>query len=157
MIKFTAIGVIYSISPVVNVGENFQKREIVIDDTWIDREQNAHPNFVAIEFSGERMALLDQFQPGQRVCVDVMVNGREYNGRYFTSLRGLNVTLPAVQQQQPTQQFAQPAPAPAYPQSQAYPQQGYQQPQAYSQQAYPQPTYPQAGGYGQGNNSTPFH
>ena len=155
MIKLTAVGVIYSISPVVSVGENFQKRELVIDDSWVDRDQQVHPNYVCIEFSGERMALLDQFQPGQRVSVEAMVNGREYNGRYFVSLRGLTVILPMVQQTQ-QQQYSAPQPTPAYPQQQAFPQQGYQQPQqAFPSQQYPNNQYPQQG-YGQGYND-PFN
>jgi hypothetical protein len=147
MIKLTAVGVIYSISPVVNVGEsNFQKRELVIDDSWIDREQQVHPNYIGIEFTGERMAMLDQFQPGQRVCIEAMVNGREYNGRYYTSLRGLTVTLPMAQQTQ-QQQYAAPQQAPAYPQ-QGFAQQGYQQPQQAFPQQCPSNQYPPQQGPG---------
>lgn len=161
MIKLQIPGgaIIYSISqvqeiPSKNGGDPFRKRELIIDDSWSDRDGVVHPNFVLVEFTGDKMSLLDNFQPGQRVNVDACVNGREYNGRVFTSIKGLGIT-PYQEQpqqgysQQPQQGYApQPAPAPgygAYPQQPSYPQQGYAQQPSYPQQpAYPQqPSYPQ--------------
>lgn len=142
MIKLTAVGSIYKISPVIRVNDNFQKREIVIDDSWIDKEQNVRQNLICIEFTGERMAILDTLAPGQRVSVEAIVNGREHEGRYYNTLRGLTAT-PLQQAQQPQQ--------PA-PQQQGYAQQPYQQaaypPQqpAYQQPYQPaQPMYPPQG------------
>lgn len=161
MIKLQMTGgaIIYSISqiqeiPSKNGGAPFQKRELIIDDSWADREGVVHPNYVLVEFSGDKMALLDNFQPGQRVSIDACINGREYNGRIFTSIKGLGITPyqeqpPQGYSQQSQQGYAQqPAPAPgfgAYPQQPSYPQQGYPQPPSYPQQpAYPQqPSYPQ--------------
>lgn len=134
----------------VQVG-NFQKRELILNDSW-ERNGETHENYVSIEFTGEKMAMLDTIMPGQRVTVEACVNGREYQGRYYTSIRGLSVApyqpqqQPAPQQQYPPQPSApgyapqQPyqqapgyAPAPAYPQQAQYPQQYQQAPQ----QAYP--------------------
>jgi hypothetical protein len=151
MIKLTAEGVILNITPVVSVSNTFSKREVVIDDSWTDRENVLHANVVAIEFANERMALLDQFMPGQRVSIEAAVNGREYNGRYFTSLRGLGIT-PAMQQPQP-QPYApqQPAAYPPQQQPQAYPPQqpaySQPQPQAFGRpQQYPNQGFPPQGG-----------
>lgn len=163
MIKLQISGgaIIYSISqvqeiPSRNGGDPFRKRELILDDSWSDRDGVVHPNYVLVEFTGDKMGLLDNFQPGQRVNVDACVNGREYNGRVFTSIKGLGITPYQEQPQQgysqPPQQGypQQPAPAPApgygaYPQQPSYPQQGYAQQPSYPQQpAYPQqPSYPQ--------------
>lgn len=146
MIKLAITGgaIIYSISPIQEIpskngGAPFLKRELIIDDSWSDRDGAVHPNFVLVEFTGDKMSLLDNFLPGQRVNVDACVNGREYNGRMFTSIKGLGIT---PYQEQPQQGYApQPASAPgygAYPQQPSYPQQGYPQ-----QPSYPQPAAPQ--------------
>lgn len=98
MITLTATGSIYSISPVIDIpsksgGSSFQKRELVIDDTWTDRENVVHPNYVVIEFTGDKMPILDQFVPGQRVTVEAYINGREYNGKIFNTIKGRSVAL----------------------------------------------------------------
>lgn len=140
MIKLAISGgaTIYSISPVQEIpsktgGNPFQKREVILDDSWTSRDGVLHPNFVAVEFTGDKMPMLDNFQPGQRVTIDACVNGREHNGRVFTSIRGLGIY---PYQEQPQQGYA---PQPVYQQQAAYP-----QPQpAYRQPAYPQPAAPQ--------------
>ena len=159
MIKLTATGPIRSISPVIEIplktgGTPFQKRELVIDDTWVDHNGNAHPNFVLIEFTGDNMQQLDNFAPGHYVTVNAYVNGREHNGRVFNTIKGQSVA-PYQPQQQPAQAAQYAAPQPQHPQQPyaqgaAYPQQG----QAYPQQHYPQqpqypqqPPYPNQGGY----------
>lgn len=164
MIKLQIPGgaIIYSISqvqeiPSKNGGNPYRKRELIIDDSWTDREGILRPNFVAVDFSGDKMNLLDNFQPGQRVNVDACVNGREYNGRMFTSIKGLGITPYQAQPQQGyTQQQGyapqpQPAPTPVYSPQPSYPQPGYppqpsypQQPAYPQQQSYPQPAAPQA-------------
>lgn len=168
MIKLTATALIHTISPVIEIpakngGAPFQKRELVLNDSW-ERDGETHPNFVVIEITGDAMMQLDNFIPGQRVTVDAMVNGREYNGRIFNTIKGRTVTLyqprqtAAVSQQQPYQpqptyaqqpyqqvQRVQPTPsAPGY--NGQYP----QAPQQYQQPApqYQQPVNPQYGGLG---------
>lgn len=135
MVKVSATALIYSISPVMELSANFRKREVILDDSW-ERDGVRHPNYILIEFTGENMAQLDNFAPGQRVTVEGMVVGREYNSRIYLSIRGKSIVP-----YQPQTQNAAPAPG-AYP-----PQQGYQQAYGYAQQptpAYPsQPSYPQ--------------
>lgn len=148
MVSFKATGPIHSISPVIEIpsktgGNSFLKREVVIDDSWVDRDTNPHTNYVLIEFSGDQlMQQLDYFRPGQRVVIDVCVNGREYNGRIFISLKGRGISEYQPQQQPQAQQ---PQSAPTYPQ------QGYA-PAPAPMPGYPQqgaPAYPQAPGYPQ--------
>lgn len=152
MIKFTGTNVkVHSVSDVITIesktgGQPYQKRELIIDDSWVDRDGVAHSNFVLVEFSGEKMAQLDQLVSGMRINVDGMINGREHNGRIFDTVKGLSAYVP-----QPTQQPAQ-QPYQSTPMSGAYPQQGYGQPQGYQQGGYQQaPGYPQGQPYQQGS------
>ena len=133
MIKVTATALIHSISPVMQVRENFSKRELVLDDSW-ERDGQRHPSFVSIEFTGDAMAQLDNYFIGQRVTVEAYVRGRQWNDRVINSIRGKSVA-PA-----PTPTYPQ-QPMGAYPQQPAYqaaPMPGYATPA-------PQPTYPQQG------------
>lgn len=109
MIKLTATALVHSVSPVLQVNSSFQKRELVLNDSW-ERDGEVHDNFVLIEFVGDKMPMLDTIAPGQRVTVEAFVNGREYQGRYFTTLRGLSVApyQQAPQQAAPPQQAPQP-------------------------------------------------
>lgn len=158
MIKLTATALIHYISPVIEIpsksgGQPFQKRELILNDSW-ERDGQTYPNFVVIEFSGDKMAQLDNFVPGQRVTIDAYVNGREHQGRVFNTIKGQTVTLYQPQQSNGAVQRSAPAPAPGYPSAPAYPQQAYPAPApapGYPQQAYgqhPGAAYPQQG-YGQ--------
>lgn len=160
MIKFTAIGPVHYISPVIQVSDMFAKRELVINDSQMNNGQ-LYENYVMIEFSGDRMAQLDQLQPGQVVKVDCFVNGREHQGRWFVSLRGLRVAPYITQQtyQQPQQGFSQQPQQPMQNYGQPAPygfgqQSAYQQPQQY--QAPATPAQPNFGNQAQPNyNAAP--
>ena len=158
MIKLTATAPIYSISPVIDIpsksgGNPFQKRELVLDDSWFDRDNQPHQSLVVIEATGDKMDLLNQFAPGMRVTVEAVVSGREANGRVFNSIRLLGIqqavqqtyAAPTMPQQQPMYP-QQPAPVyqqPAYPNAAPYPQQGYA---PYPQAQPQQPQQKQGGG-----------
>lgn len=158
MIKLTATAPIYSISPVIDIpskrgGNPFQKRELVLDDSWLDRDNQPHQSLVVIEATGEKMDLLNQFAPGMRVTVEAIVSGREANGRVFNTIKLFGISQPVQQtyaaptmpQQQPAYP-QQPAPAyqqPAYPNAAPYPQQGYA---PYPQAQPQQPQQKQGGG-----------
>lgn len=153
MIKLTATANIHYISPVIEIppknsgGQGFAKRELVLDDSWT-KDGIVHPNYILIEFSGDKIAQLDNFAPGMRVTVEAYVNGREYNGRFFNTVKGMSATL--YQPQQSWDNFGQYAPPtapggypkqpqqPVYPQQPAYP----QQPQYSYNSGYTQPPAP---------------
>lgn len=154
MIKLKATALIHSISPVIDIpsksgGQPFQKRELVLEDSWV-KDDITYINLVLIEFSGDKMAQLDAFSPGQRVNVEAYVSGREYQGKVFNTIKGS--TVEPYQAQQPVSSAGSypqaPSgypPQPQYPQAPSYPPQG-----AYPTGGYPpQPTYPQHGGYPQ--------
>ncbi|ROT10397.1 DUF3127 domain-containing protein [Muribaculaceae bacterium Isolate-007 (NCI)] len=158
MIKFTATALIHFISPVIDIpsrngGQSFQKRELMLDDSWT-KDGNTYTNFVLIEFSGDKISQLDNFVPGQRVTVEAFINGREYQGRYFNTIKGMAIApYQAQQTTQPTGQpsASAPSPFPGTPQQQYAPAPGYAPQPAYPPQAGyphpPQPSYPNQGGY----------
>lgn len=170
MIKLTATALIHYISPVIEIpprtagGQGFTKRELVLDDSWT-KDGTTHQSFVLIEFSGEKMTQLDNFTPGQRVTVEAYVSGREYQGKYFNTIKGQSVTLYQTQQAgNNTGQYPPPPAAPgvypqqpAYPAVPGYPQGGYPLGGYPQQPAYPQqPQYPQQSGYVQAPTSAPM-
>lgn len=111
-------------------GMPFQKRELLLDDSW-EKDGQRYQNFVLVEFQGEKMQMLDSYAPGQRVNVEGVINGREHNGKYFNTVKGLSIS--PYQTQQYAHTPAYPQQPPAYPQAPAY-----QQPAAYPQQNAPQ-------------------
>lgn len=141
MIKFSATNaLVHSVSPVIQVTDNFQKRELILDDSW-DKDGKHYSSFVSVEFTGDKMDQLDGIYPGQRVNVEGLLSGREYNNRIYNSVRGQSVT-PYLPQQQ-----CQAAPMPGgYNQQQQYQAApGYQaapMPGGYPQQTAA-PAYPQ--------------
>ena len=149
MVKFQATANVRFISAVIEVpskngGQPFQKRELILDDSW-EKDGKRYDNFIVIEFSGEKMQLLDQFWQGQRVTVDCILCGREYNGKIFNTVRGQGIT-PEQQQHQCSDYAPIPGPYPQRQMPQGYPQQpptpAYQR-QNYAQ-SYVPPTAPVA-------------
>lgn len=135
MIKGNAISVICYISPVQQITDNFSKRDVVLNDSWVGQDGNTHENYVNIEFTGERMKMLDLYEVGNKVVIDYHVTGRKaQNGKVYNTLRGLNI---ATYQNQwaPVQQQAY---APQQPQMQP------QQPQMTQPQQPQQPISPAA-------------
>jgi len=66
----------------------FSKREMVVVV-----EDGKYPQEINLEFVQDKIALLDNLQPGQEVTVSFDIRGREYNGRYFNNLQGWKVVV----------------------------------------------------------------
>ena len=64
----------------------FTKREMVVIV-----EDGKYPQEINLEFVQDKVALLDNLQPGQEVTVSFDIRGREYNGRYYNNLQGWKV------------------------------------------------------------------
>ena len=106
--KTTIIGRIQFISDVESLGQNgFQKRYVVIDDTRV-KDGKTYPCFYKVDFTGARMAMLDNFSTTQLVQIEGLVEGREYQGRYYHDLRGMSIAPYQYQQPQPQQYQPQP-------------------------------------------------
>ncbi len=64
----------------------FTKREMVVTV-----EDGRYPQDILLEFVQDKVALLDDLQPGQEVTVSFDIRGREYNGRYYNNLQGWKI------------------------------------------------------------------
>ncbi len=86
-------GKIKKIEPVKEYGANgFKKRELII----VTEDQ--YPQFINIEFTQDRCALLDPLQEGQTVKVAFDIRGREWinpqgEAKYFNSLNGWRIEV----------------------------------------------------------------
>ncbi len=79
-------GKIKLIQDLKTFNSGFTKREMVVtvDDGKFPQEIN-------LEFVQDKVALLDNLQPGQQVTVTFDIRGREYNGRYYNNLQGWKI------------------------------------------------------------------
>lgn len=148
-------GAVHSVSQLLQVptqsGKPFEKRELVLNCSSYN-SQTGEPieNYIKFEFVGDKMALLDGLQVGQRVVVSFSLQGRSYTNRstrhtdYFTTIRGYKIEQPQTRvASQPGEYKPQQAPPqPVYPQQPAY--QAPQQPYPYQDvpQFPPQPELP---------------
>ena len=66
--------------------KGFQKRLLVVDT-----EDDKYPQQVPFYFVQAQTAKLDGIAAGEDVTVTFDLNGREWNGRYFSELRGWKV------------------------------------------------------------------
>lgn len=121
-------GRIYGISPIQSIpsknGNNFLKREIILDATRFDPytgERDQFENFPMFEFTGEKCNDLDGFEVGQIVTITFDLQGGffEHEGKRknFTKIRGYKIELKqlasgAKQVQQAPQPKPQVAPQP---------------------------------------------
>ncbi len=125
------IVVLPEVTGVSKAGNAWKKREYVLET------QESRPRQIFFDFFGERA---DQFplQVGQVVRLYFDIESREYNGKWFTSIRGWKVEDPATAAPQAAGSAAYGAPAaPANPY--AAPANPYAAPAAnpYGAQAYP--------------------
>lgn len=156
MLKFTLTAKIYSISPILEKptrnGQPFQWRELVLDDSW-EKDGRVFENYVLIQFTGDVMNQLDNFQFGEYVTIDALLTGRVWDGKVFNTVKGRSIspykpqqnvyTAPAPMQVYPLQQGA-PVPTPLQNQQQAASAYPPQQPQTVTYQ--PSSNFPPTSG-----------
>ncbi len=83
-------GTVKRILPVQIVSATFRKRELVVNT------DEQYPQTVAIEFTQDKVDLLDRVREGESVTVSINIRGREWTSpqgdvRYFVSLQGWRV------------------------------------------------------------------
>lgn len=83
-------GIIKRIGTTQQVSASFSKRELVITT------QEQYPQHLSIDFVQNNCALLDVFQEGQAVSVDINLRGREWTSpqgevKYFNTLQGWRI------------------------------------------------------------------
>jgi single-stranded DNA-binding protein len=130
-------GKVRHVGPVQQVRDSFRKRELVVTT------EEQYPQHIMIEFTQDKVDLLNQYKPGDDVKVSINLRGREWvnpqgETKYFNSIQGWRIErmdaqaqqyggAPQYQQQQPQQQYQQ------QPQYQAPTQQFPPAPQQFSQ------------------------
>lgn len=90
-------GSIKLIKEVQIITEKFAKREFVL--TIPDGN---YPQDVIMEMTNDNCAILDSFQPGNQVEVEVNLRGREWvnpqgESKYFNTLQAWRISTPATQ------------------------------------------------------------
>lgn len=74
--------------------------------TWrefvITTEEERFPQDVIFRCTKDRCALLDNFQPGERIQVSFDIRGREYNGKFFVNLEAFRFSSLDAQAPQDT-------------------------------------------------------
>ncbi len=86
------------------VSDKFAKREFVLKT----EASSQYPQFVTMQLTQDKCAMLDQFSEGQELKVSFNLRGREWNGpdgvRYFNTLEAWRIesigTVPLAQQVQ---------------------------------------------------------
>ena len=66
-------------------GNEWSKRTIVVTTN------EKYPQDLAIDFLGESMKAINNFQVGNPVTVGINLRGKEYNGKYYTSINGWKI------------------------------------------------------------------
>ncbi len=126
------IGRIKLIGQPQDISSSFRKREVVVTT------EEQYPQDILIEFTQDRVNLLDTFQVGEPVKVSINLRGREWTSpqgevRYFNTIQGWRIER-NIPVQQPTGQPAQ---------------------NQYMQQPTMGQPAQQAGGFNQGNQGAP--
>ncbi len=97
--SFETQGTIHSIGETQTFGQNgFTKREFVIKVTG-EGENPAYPNYLALELTKDKCALMDQYQLGQEIIAHFNLSGRLWAAqgkpeKCFTSLQAWRIESP---------------------------------------------------------------
>jgi hypothetical protein len=64
----------------------FRTREIVVTD-----DDPRYPSVVAVTFTRDGCDRLNEFDAGDMVEIEFWIAGREWNGRHYVELRGIDI------------------------------------------------------------------
>lgn len=79
-------GKVKAIYPKEIKSERFQFREIVLEV-----QDGAYMQYPKLQFTQDRVDLLDNFKEGDHVLISFNIKGREYNGKYWNTLEGWRI------------------------------------------------------------------
>jgi glucan biosynthesis protein len=68
-------------------GKEWQKQQIVVttDETY--------PQDIAVDFMGDKVNQINNFQVGNPIVAHINLRGNEYNGKYYNSINGWKLAL----------------------------------------------------------------
>ena len=67
-------------------GKAWAKRQIVVTTN------EKYPQDIAIDFMGDKILQINNFQVGNPVSVSINLRGNEYNGKYYNSINGWKIS-----------------------------------------------------------------
>ena len=80
-------GTIHKIFPTETKGEKgFRSREMILNTDHAE-----YPQLIKMQFVQDRCDTLDQFNEGQAVKVQFELRGREWEGKYFTTVNAWKI------------------------------------------------------------------
>ncbi len=86
-------GIIKVINETQNVSDKFRKREFVLT-TDMDKP---YPQHILIQLTQDKTELINNYQIGDEIKVDININGKEWNGpegiKYFNTINGWRIEL----------------------------------------------------------------
>ncbi len=86
MSNFTLTGKIHHIKDVEQITDTFKKREFVLSV-----EDGPHTELIQFEMVQDGVDIIHPYSKNQDVTVHFNVKGREWQGRYFVSLRAWRI------------------------------------------------------------------
>ena len=66
-------------------GKAWAKRQVVVTT------EEKYPQHIAIDFLGDKILQLNNFEVGNPVTVSINIRGNEYNGKYYNSINGWKI------------------------------------------------------------------
>lgn len=80
------IGILKAKFDTQKLSDQYQKREFILTT----ESETPFPQFISFELNQDKCNFLDQFNPGDEICVQFNLRGREWNGpqgiKYFNKL-----------------------------------------------------------------------
>ena len=73
-----------------NTGKDFSKREI-----WIETPDDKYPQTLSIEFTQDKVALLDNISINENVTIEINLRGRQWKDKVFNTIAGWKITVDA--------------------------------------------------------------
>ena len=83
----TIKGTIKTIGKLEKVSAKFSKRTLVIEELKKD-----YPQLLAVEFTNDKIDMLNGFRDGDSVEVSINIMSKEWQGKYFTNLKAWKIT-----------------------------------------------------------------
>ena len=86
------VGKIHEIGAVQNLTATFKKRDLIV----LVAENPEYPEYIKVEFTQDKVDLLDKFKEGQMVSVSFNLRGRPFTNKqgiaiYFNSIVGWKI------------------------------------------------------------------
>ena len=91
------------IGPIQTISERFSKRTLVLDIT----DNPKYPNYLSIEFTNDKVELLNNLKQGDEVLVSIALRGRAWDDKrtgvtkYFNSLDAIGIEYAPVNDVRP--------------------------------------------------------